>query len=101
MSGRVGDAFSPDQERDEHCLLLDTAFEQIRHYSASDIVVSLRLLRAFGDLASSISDPDLRRLVIGRAERVVDGCSDRLPGDDLVKLRHRMAQLVAAEHETL
>jgi uncharacterized membrane protein len=75
--------------------LMDTAFEQIRHYSASDIAVSLRLLRAFGDLASSISDPNLRSLVIGRAERVVAGCSGRLPEDDLVKLRHRMAQLVA------
>jgi uncharacterized membrane protein len=58
--------------------LLDTAFEQIRHYSASDIAVSLRLLRAFGDLASSISDPNVRSLVIARAERVVAGCTDRL-----------------------
>jgi uncharacterized membrane protein len=75
--------------------LLDTAFEQIRHYSASDVAVSLRLLRAFGDLAGSIPDPNLRSLIIGRAERVVAGCSDCLPEDDLVKLRHRMAQLVA------
>jgi hypothetical protein len=30
--------------------LLDTAFEQIRHYSKSDIAVSLRLLRAFDDM---------------------------------------------------
>jgi uncharacterized membrane protein len=75
--------------------LLDTAFEQIRHYSASDIAVSLRLLRAFGDLAASISDPNVRSLVIARAERVVAGCTDRLPEDDLVKLRQRMAPFSA------
>jgi uncharacterized membrane protein len=73
--------------------LLDTAFEQIRHYAASDIAVSLRLLRAFGDLAGSISDPKLRGLVLGRAGRVVAGCTNRLPEDDLGKLRQRMALL--------
>ena len=30
--------------------LLDTAFEQIRHYGKTDIAVSLRLLRAFDDM---------------------------------------------------
>ena len=30
--------------------LLDTAFEQIRHYAKTDIAVSLRLLRAFDDM---------------------------------------------------
>ena len=33
--------------------LLDTAFEQIRHYAVADIAVSLRLLRAFTDLTSA------------------------------------------------
>ena len=31
--------------------LLDTAFEQLRHYAAADVAVSLRLLRAFNDIA--------------------------------------------------
>jgi uncharacterized membrane protein len=75
--------------------LLDTAFEQIRHYSVADVAVSLRLLRAFADLASSISDANLRHLVIGRAERVVAGCGAHLPEDDLVKLRQRMACLLS------
>jgi uncharacterized membrane protein len=33
--------------------LLDTAFEQIRHYAAADAAVSLRLMRAFVDIAST------------------------------------------------
>ena len=33
--------------------LVDTAFEQIRHYSSADAAVSLRLLRAFGDILDS------------------------------------------------
>ena len=35
----------------------DSAFEQIRLYSQSDIAVSLRLLRALGDIATAIQDP--------------------------------------------
>ena len=76
--------------------LLDTAFEQIRHYAASDIAVSLRLLRAFNDIAGSIHDPKLRSIVIERAGRVVESCIDHLPETDLIKLRERMAVLKSA-----
>ena len=41
--------------------LLDTAFEQIRHYAAADVAVSLRLMRAFNDIASATEHADLRR----------------------------------------
>jgi len=75
--------------------LLDTAFEQIRHYSASDIAVSLRLLRAFGDLGGSTAEQHLRDVVLSRAARVVASCTDRLPKDDLGKLRERMGSLEA------
>jgi uncharacterized membrane protein len=34
--------------------LLDTAFEQIRHYAQSDAAVSLRLLRALGDILDTV-----------------------------------------------
>ena len=37
--------------------LLDTAFEQIRHYAKSDIAVSLRLLRAFDDMFVTGTSP--------------------------------------------
>jgi uncharacterized membrane protein len=32
--------------------LIDTAFDQIRHYSVADVAVSLRLIRAFHDIAT-------------------------------------------------
>jgi uncharacterized membrane protein len=53
--------------------LLDTAFEQIRHYSESDLAVSLRLLRALQDIAMTTPEPELRALLLERAERVVQG----------------------------
>jgi len=67
--------------------LLDTAFEQIRHYAKSDLAVSLRLLRAFGDALSISEDSALRGLVLERARRVVDGVE--LPGEDVDRLRGR------------
>ena len=39
--------------------LLDTAFEQIRHYAVADVAVSLRLMRAFTDIAGTTQHADL------------------------------------------
>ena len=39
--------------------LLDTAFEQIRHYAVADAAVSLRLMRAFDDIASTTQHADI------------------------------------------
>jgi len=55
--------------------LLDTAFEQIRHYAVADVAVSLRLLRAFDDIASTTQRADMRARLIERARRVTVGCS--------------------------
>jgi uncharacterized membrane protein len=71
--------------------LLDTAFEQIRHYAAADIAVSLRLLRAFWDIASTTEHDDVRAKLSERAKRVAAGCAGRLPKDDLIKLQQRLA----------
>jgi uncharacterized membrane protein len=73
--------------------LFDTAFEQIRHYAASDIAVSLRLLRAFDDIAGTVWEPKHRSALLQRAERVVAGCKTHLPDDDLAKLQQRLASL--------
>src|SRR5208337_866642 len=70
--------------------LLDTAFEQIRHYSESDVAVSLRLLRAFVDIARAAAYPDLRDTLVERARRVVGGCTGRLAEGDLARLRQRL-----------
>jgi len=73
--------------------LLDTAFEQIRHYAAADIAVSLRLMRAFNDIASATEHADLRTRLLERGQRVTAGCAGHLPKDDLVKLQQRLAAL--------
>jgi len=73
--------------------LLDTAFEQIRHYAAADIAVSLRLLRAFRDIATSTEHADLRNKLIERAKRVTASCAGHLPKDDLIKLQRRLTAL--------
>ena len=73
--------------------LLDTAFEQIRHYAAADIAVSLRLLRAFHDIASATEHADQRSKLAERAKRVVASSAEHLPKDDLGKLRQRLAAL--------
>jgi uncharacterized membrane protein len=80
--------------------LLDTAFEQIRHYAAADIAVSLRLMRAFHDIASATELADFRIRLVERARRVAAGCAEHLPNDELIKLQQRLAALepiIAAE----
>jgi len=73
--------------------LLDTAFEQIRHYSASDIAVSLRVLRALDDIASTCSDPRVIESLVTRGRRIVAGCAERLNADQIDKLRQRLSAL--------
>jgi uncharacterized membrane protein len=76
--------------------LLDTAFEQIRHYAAADVAVSLRLLRAFNDIAVAAQGEEIHRTLLDRANRVVAGCAAHLPEDALGKLRQRLASLEAS-----
>jgi uncharacterized membrane protein len=75
--------------------LLDTAFEQIRHYAVADVAVSLRLLRAFDDIASTTQHATMRTRLLERARRVTAGCAGHLPKDELVKLKQRLAALEA------
>jgi len=75
--------------------LLDTAFEQIRHYSMSDIAVSLRLLRVFDNIASSSADPRVVESLVVRGRRIFSGCAERLNPDEIGKLRQRLSALEA------
>ena len=75
--------------------MLDTAFEQIRHYAATDVAVSLRLLRAIGDIGGTLHQGDIRDKLLERARRVVDGCGDRLAETDADRLRQRLAAIEA------
>jgi uncharacterized membrane protein len=73
--------------------LLDSAFEQIRMYSKTDVAVSLRLLRALGDVVASTEDQELRRMLFERAKRVVDGCAERLGVEELKPMLIRLQAL--------
>jgi uncharacterized membrane protein len=73
--------------------MLDTAFEQIRHYAANDAAVSLRLLRAIGDIADTLQQDDIRAKLLERARRVVDGCDERLGESEAARLQQRIATL--------
>jgi len=75
--------------------LLDTAFEQIRHYAAGDPAVSLRLLRALGDISLATEDESLRPELRRRAIRIIDGARSRLEADDIFRLEERLGPLRA------
>ena len=75
--------------------LLDTAFEQIRHYAAADVAVSLRLMRAFNDIANVTEHADLRVKLVERARRVAAGGAGHLPKEDVARLQRRLKTLEA------
>jgi uncharacterized membrane protein len=73
--------------------LLNTAIEQIRAYATGDVAVSLRLLRLLQDLAATIANEELRRRIVMRGARVVEGCRGHVPADDFLRLEQRLAAL--------
>lgn len=73
--------------------LLESALEQIRMYSKGDVAVSLRLLRAIRDIASTTADSQLRRVLVDTGKRVVAGCAEKLNEEELRKLRTRLTDL--------
>jgi len=73
--------------------LLEAAFEQIRMYAKTDVAVSLRLLRALGDIAASTPDPEFRRILVEQGMRTVAGCAEKLGEEELRELRARQAAL--------
>lgn len=75
--------------------LVETAFDQIRHYAVADLAVSLRLIRACHDIATTTGRPDERVLLAALAQRVMAGCAKHLPDDELQKLKQRVVVLEA------
>jgi uncharacterized membrane protein len=75
--------------------LLETALEQIRHYAVNDIAVSLRLLRALGDLATTTDDERMREQLVLRGRRIVAGCTTRIDASDVKRLENRLTELEA------
>ena len=75
--------------------LTESAFEQIRLYARSDVAVSLRMLRALGDIAATTSNLDYRRTLVERGRRIVAGCAGQLDESELGEMRVRMSALDA------
>jgi len=75
--------------------LLDSAFEQIRMYSKADVAVSLRLLRALGDIAQTTKHPEIQRMAVDRASRIVAGCAERLGENEMTEIRVRFSALAS------
>jgi uncharacterized membrane protein len=73
--------------------LFQSAFEQIRWYARTDVAVSLRLLRALGDIASTVHDHGMREKIVDRARLVVAGCAEQLGEETLTELRARLSAL--------
>jgi uncharacterized membrane protein len=73
--------------------LLDAAFEQIRMYAKTDVAVSLRLLRAFGDIAASTPDAEFREILVEHGMRTVAGCAEKLGEEEMRELRARLRAL--------
>ncbi|HTB31822.1 MAG TPA: DUF2254 domain-containing protein [Bacteroidia bacterium] len=73
--------------------ILESAFEQIRLYSQADVAVSLRLLRAFSDIASTLPDKESRKLLVEQGIRLVAGCSEKLAEEVLKEMHARLAAL--------
>jgi uncharacterized membrane protein len=73
--------------------ILESAFEQIRLYSQADVAVSLRLLRAFSDITSTLPDRGSRKLLVEQGVRLVAGCSEKLAEEVLKEMRVRLAAL--------
>ena len=74
---------------------MDTAFDQIRHYATADLAVSLRLIRAFHDIARVAKQPNEREHLLALARRVVAASSIRLSESELARLKQRVAYLEA------
>jgi uncharacterized membrane protein len=73
--------------------LLTSAFEQIRLYAKADIAVSLRMLRALGDIAGTVEDPAYRVKLHELGMRIVDGCAEELTEEEVRPMRARLATL--------
>jgi len=69
------------------------AFDQIRLYSMADVAVSLRMLRALGDIATTIPDPEVQQTLAERGRQIVAGCAEALAAEELGKLRLRLSAL--------
>ena len=80
--------------------LTESAFEQIRSYARTDVAVSLRLMRAFTDIALTLPDGADRRLLVDHGRRLLANVTTVLGDDSLGELTSRLAVLEQVETST-
>jgi uncharacterized membrane protein len=73
--------------------LVESAFDQIRLYSQSDIAVNLRLLRALNDIASTLPAGESKGKLIEFGRLLVAGCSKKLDNEVLKEMKSRITSL--------
>jgi len=73
--------------------LLDCAFEQIVHYGKTDAAVTLRVLRALGDIASATRDTTHLEAVRACARKVAKVCTGHLPEATAENVAERLARV--------
>ena len=73
--------------------MLNTAFDQVRHYAMGDLAVNLRLLRAMGDIAATTRRSDVHAALLARARLLVDQAGKHMVEVDAARLQHRLATL--------
>jgi uncharacterized membrane protein len=73
--------------------LLDCAFEQIVHYGKTDAAVTLRVMRALGDIASSTGDRAHLDAVFACGRKVVKVCTGHLPEESAKTFAERLARI--------
>ncbi|HVT11272.1 MAG TPA: DUF2254 domain-containing protein [Fimbriimonadaceae bacterium] len=79
--------------------LVDSAFEQIRMYAKGDVAVSLRLLRALGDIGATVPERSTREVLAERGRRIVAGAAERVGNEEIKEMRIRLAELEKAAAE--
>lgn len=73
--------------------LVESAFEQIHLYSKGDLAVSLRILRALTDIASTIEEQATCQLLVERARKITARCAQHLGNEEMKQLQNRLAKL--------
>ncbi len=73
--------------------MLNTAFDQIRHYAAADLAVNLRLLKAMGDVAATTERREVHAALLGRARLLVSLAAEKIAAPDAARLKQRLAAL--------
>jgi len=70
-----------------------TAISCVDQLSRILIRVSLRMLRALTDIATTIADPAYHQTLVEQGQRIVAGCAEHLRAEELGEMRIRLSTL--------